>query len=299
MPQHVSRTRPGRLSPPTAGGLCVALLAVAVVLSGCGALATATGDRGNVGIVPGIDLTDAVALAVDPPSYEGTHVPILMYHRIEEPPADGSNAVYYVSPKKFRRQMRALQSEGYTAVTLRQVWDYWHTGGFLPEKPVVLTFDDGTPGQVRNAAPVLREMGWPGCLMVLVNNINDSGHALALTPDMVRQLIADGWEIDSHSMTHPLLTTVSPATVRYEVAESRRRLRRGFGVPAEFFCYPGGSQNAEVAAAVKAAGYLGAVTVQPGAADPAMPFEMDRITVDGRHVLSTFLRDLRHYTANP
>lgn len=235
-----------------------------------------------------------------PPTFDGTYVPILMYHRVEEPPsASAADGLYFVSPKKFRQQMRALDYHGYTPVTMAQVWDYWHGDGTLPEKPVVLTFDDGTPGVVKNAAPVLREYGWPAVLNVMTSNINTSGHYLALTPDMIRQLIADGWEIDSHSVSHPLLTEVSADKLRYELVESRRFLQEEFGVPADFFCYPGGDFDARVVAAVEAAGYLGAETVYPGAADPDRPFEMDRITVDGRHVIRTFMRDLEHYTANP
>jgi len=235
-----------------------------------------------------------------PPTFDGTYVPILMYHRIEEPPSNSSaDAVYFVSPKRFRQQMRALDYNGYTPVTMQQVWDYWHDEGTLPEKPVVLTFDDGTPGVVKNAAPVLRKYGWPAVLNVMTNNISTSGHPLALTPDMVRELIDDGWEIDSHTASHPLLTQVSDSQLRRELVESRRILQEEFGVPANFFCYPGGDFDARVIAAVKAAGYLGAETVYPGAADPDRPYEMDRITVDGRHVIKTFMRDLEHYTENP
>ena len=97
----------------------------------------------------------------------------------------------------------------------------------------------GRPASVENAAPVLREYGWPAVLNVMTDNISTSGHPLALTPDMVRELIDDGWEIDSHSASHPLLTQVSADRLRYELVESRRVLQKDFGVPADFFCYPG------------------------------------------------------------
>lgn len=232
-------------------------------------------------------------------TFTGTYVPILMYHRIEETADTSSNSRYFSSQHKFKQQMRALRYNGYTAVTLRQVWDYWHDKGTLPAKPIVLTFDDGTSGIAENAGPVLKKYGWPGVLFPVVPNINDSGGSLSLTPGQVRRLIADGWELGSHSMSHPNMTTLSADRLQYETAESRRRLQEQFGVPVDFFCYPGGAHDAASEAAVEAAGYLGATTVVRGCADPATPYALDRIEVDGRNVIKTFMRDLTYWEQNP
>lgn len=232
-------------------------------------------------------------------TFTGTTVPVLMYHRIEETTITGNNARYFSSPLKFRRQMRALKANGYTAVTLQQVYDYWFNDGTLPAKPIVLSFDDGTSGIAENGGAILREFGWPGVLSVVVPNINDSGGSLSMTPKQIRRLIADGWELDSHSMTHPPLSTVSAARLTYELQESRRRLQEQFDVPVNFFCYPGGDHNAQVKAAVKAAGYLGATTVVRGCADPDELYALDRIEVDGRYNIKTFMRDIRYWEQNP
>jgi peptidoglycan/xylan/chitin deacetylase (PgdA/CDA1 family) len=232
-------------------------------------------------------------------TFTGTYVPILMYHRIEETSDTSTNAKYYTSPKKFRQQMRALYLEGYTAVTLQQVWDYWHDEGTLPAKPIVLTFDDGTSGQAENTLPVLEKYGWPGVISVVVPNVSDAGGSLSISPDQIRRLLDAGWELDSHSMTHPMLNTVSADRLAYELGESRRRLQEQFGVPCNFFCYPGGEHNATVMSAAEAAGYIGATTVVRGCADPATPYALDRIEVDGRNVIKTFLRDLEYWEAHP
>jgi peptidoglycan/xylan/chitin deacetylase (PgdA/CDA1 family) len=97
---------------------------------------------------------------------------------------------------------------------------------------------------------------------------------------MIRQLLAQGWELASHSLTHPDLTTVDERKLRREVALSRRLLQRRFGVRVDFFCYPDGSFDARVVRAVRAAGYLGATTIRPGLARPAQPFTLARIRVD-------------------
>jgi len=248
---------------------------------------------------PSADASESASPNDSAGTFTGTYVPILMYHRIEETTDTSTNAKYYSSPTKFRRQMRALYLEGYTAVTLQQVWDYWHDEGTLPAKPIVLTFDDGTSGQVENTLPVLEKYGWPGVISVVVPNVSDAGGSLSISPDQIRRLLDAGWELDSHSMTHPDMTTVSAARLQYELTESRRRLQEQFGVPCNFFCYPGGANDATVRAAAEAAGYLGATTVVRGCADPEMPYELDRIEVDGRNVIKTFLRDLHYWEEHP
>lgn len=231
--------------------------------------------------------------------FTGTYVPILMYHRIEDTTDTSTNAKYYTSPEKFRQQMRALYLEGYTPVTLQQVWDYWHDKGTLPAKPIVLSFDDGTSGQVENTLPVLEKYGWPGVISVVVPNVSGAGGSLSISPDQISRLLDAGWELDSHSMTHPDMTTLSADRLAHELGESRRRLQEQFGVPCNFFCYPGGANDATVRAAAEAAGYLGATTVVRGCADPEMPYELDRIEVDGRNVIKTFLRDLHYWEEHP
>jgi peptidoglycan/xylan/chitin deacetylase (PgdA/CDA1 family) len=98
---------------------------------------------------------------------------------------------------------------------------------------------------------------------------------------MVRELIAAGWRIDAHSLTHPDLSGLSGETLRREVAGSRAQIQERFGVPVNFFCYPAGRYDAEVIAAVEAAGYLGATTTEPGLGDLSEPFTLARVRIDG------------------
>jgi peptidoglycan/xylan/chitin deacetylase (PgdA/CDA1 family) len=102
-------------------------------------------------------------------------------------------------------------------------------------------------------------------------------------------MIASGWEVDSHTLTHPNLTAVSPARLWQEVHTSRVVLQRLFHVPVDFFCYPSGDFDAAVVAAVRRAGYLGATTTLPGLAVPSMPDTLDRVRVDGGEQPSTLL----------
>ncbi|MBS1869968.1 MAG: polysaccharide deacetylase family protein [Actinobacteria bacterium] len=207
-------------------------------------------------------------------------VPILMYHVVSDPLPGSPYPDLYVPRAEFQQQMRALKAAGYTAVTLQEVWDSWHAHGPLPAKPVVVSFDDGYRSHVVNALPVLRALGWPGVLNLELKNIRPD---YGLTVPQVRALLAAGWELDSHTIDHPDLTTVDAAALRHEVADSRAELRRRFGVPVNFFCYPAGRYDAAAIAAVRAAGYLAATTTEPGLAQPAAAdrFTLHRVRVNG------------------
>ena len=137
----------------------------------------------------------------------------------------------------------------------------------------MLSFDDGYPGDVDIAMPTLRAHGWSGVLNLQVDNI---------VPARVRLLIAAGWEIDSHTFTHPDLTHVGAVQLAREISASRTWIRGVFHVPANFFCYPSGRYDSTVVAAVRRAGYLGATTTNEGFASPDDGFfTLRRVRVNG------------------
>jgi peptidoglycan/xylan/chitin deacetylase (PgdA/CDA1 family) len=205
-------------------------------------------------------------------------VPVLMYHVVNAPPKGAPYPGLYVTRGEFAAQMRWLARHGFVGVTLQQVSDSWLQRGVLPARPVVISFDDGYRSQFTNALPILRRHGWRGVLNLDLSNLTGLWD---LSPRMVRELVAAGWEIDAHSLTHPDLRTLSRDALRREVAGSREEIRRRFGVPANFFCYPSGRFNDEVRAAVKAAGYRGATTTEFGLARASEPFTLDRVRIDG------------------
>jgi peptidoglycan/xylan/chitin deacetylase (PgdA/CDA1 family) len=220
----------------------------------------------------------------------GAPVPILMYHHISPPPAGARLPALWVQPRAFAAQVRALRRAGYRAVTLGRVWDAWNGGRPLPRRPVVLSFDDGYADQVRHALPALRSQRWPGVLNLALDFLPRMGGAPA-----VRRLLGAGWEIGSHSVTHPDLTVLAPDRLREELVGSRARIRALFGVTARFFCYPFGRLNAAVVAAVRDAGYTAATTTRAGLASPRDPFRLARLQVSREMSARALLRRLRRY----
>lgn len=220
-------------------------------------------------------LEPAMQPASEPPSVV-PRVPVLMYHVIADPPPGAPWPHLYVSPRAFAAQVAWLERHGYTAVTLQDVWRNWHAGGSLPERPVVFTFDDGHSSVATAALPILGRRGWPAVLNLKLGNLEPG----SFTDRDVRRLIAGGWEIGAHTITHPDLRTLDDAALEREVAGSRAEIRRRFGVRVDFFSYPAGCYDDRVIAAVRRAGFLGATTTDPGIATAEEPFRLKRVRVD-------------------
>ena len=244
--------------------------------------------------------TSAPTTAVSPPASTappvasapaGRPVPILMYHAITSPPAGTALPELFLPADQFTAQMRYLKLHGFHPVTLAQVWAYWTRGATLPVHPVVLSFDDGYRSQYTVAARTLHRYHWPGVLNLIVAHLHEGTYGLGAHE--VSRMIDWGWELDSHTLTHPDLTTVHGADLTAEVAGSRAQLQHLFGVSVSFFCYPAGAEDAEVVSAVKAAGYTGATTTQEGFADPSQgAFTLDRIRVNGSGTVSELAAQL-------
>jgi peptidoglycan/xylan/chitin deacetylase (PgdA/CDA1 family) len=213
-----------------------------------------------------------------------------MYHVIKAPAAGVTYPELWTPPETFRDTIGLLKRSGYRGVTIAQVWSAWHGGAGLPDKPIVVSFDDGYLSHFVTARPTLRAAGWPGVLNLEGKNVGKGG----LTVAQVKGLLAAGWELGAHSMTHPDLPTVGDAQLTAEVAGSRRLLQRLFKVPVESFCYPAGKNDSRVQRAVAAAGFSNATTVDPGVARPSdNPFALPRIRVNGTDSPSTVLDRVR------
>jgi peptidoglycan/xylan/chitin deacetylase (PgdA/CDA1 family) len=219
-------------------------------------------------------------------------VPILMYHVISSPPANAPYAELYLPRASFAAQVGWLADHGYHAVTLQHVFDSWRGAGTLPSKPIVLSFDDGYLSQVTNALPVLKARKWPGVLNLEYRNLLP---VWGIRPPGVRKLLAAGWELDAHTLTHPDLTTVDAARLREEVTGSREAIRKRFHVQANFFCYPAGRYDDTVIAAVQAAGYLAATTTRYGLAKPSELYTLARLRVNGSDSLRAFVTKLESF----
>jgi peptidoglycan/xylan/chitin deacetylase (PgdA/CDA1 family) len=197
-------------------------------------------------------------------------VPILTYHSL-----DDSGSVVSVAPALFRAHMQHLARRGYTGVRLDALLDAWSGSGSLPEKPVVLTFDDGFANLLQHGAPVLSELGFGATVFVVSGRCgaaSDWPGQSAQVPVLpllswegVAELAAGGFEVGSHTLGHARLDLLGADEARAELADSKAQIEDRLGRPVRSFAYPCGDFSPLVVDLVREL-YEGACSVRLGTA---------------------------------
>lgn len=186
-------------------------------------------------------------------------VPVLMYHDI----LPEKQVFFDVTPEEFEAHLQLIQTSGATPISLDQLVTHLRTGIPLPEKPVLLTFDDGYKGHYQHVYPLLKKYGYPAVFSIYTDKIDKQLGRSSMTWDEVQEMAADPLiTIASHSISHPRdLTQLETAEMEREVKASKQALEEKLGRPIHYFTYPEGHYNEAVAEAVEAAGYRAALTM--------------------------------------
>jgi peptidoglycan/xylan/chitin deacetylase (PgdA/CDA1 family) len=213
---------------------------------------------------PGVGAGNVPLVLPRPLPVRTLNVPILMYHRVgPEPGGPAITDALTVPTPVFADQMRWLHRQGFHAITQLQLFAALEYGAPLPRHPVVITFDDGYRDVLWNAAPLLHRLGMPATAYVITDRLSGVDSSF-LTWDELRQLERVGFDIGSHTVHHLELTALPSAQAFAELVDSRLALERRLGRPVPWFAYPAGRENPAVVALARRAGYLLAVTTEPG-----------------------------------
>jgi peptidoglycan/xylan/chitin deacetylase (PgdA/CDA1 family) len=201
----------------------------------------------------------------------------LMYHEIERagrPTASTAAGYlrYVVGEASFREQMAALKSAGWSGVAVGAALE-----GLGQGRRVALTFDDGTATDRRVAGPILSDLGFGATFYVVAGWLGQRGYASATE---LRELVGMGFEVGSHSMTHPHLTDLDDAALRIEIAGSKDALEQRLGLGVHHFACPGGRVSRAVVREAKEAGYRSLATSLSGLnAGGADAFALRRLAI--------------------
>ena len=202
-------------------------------------------------------------------------VPVLNYHQIN----DRDENSLTVHTDEFDEQMKYLSDNGYHTITPEEMMDAWENGTPLPEKPVILTFDDGYVDNYKNAYPILEKYNLKGTIFLISDFIGTYPNYMtwAQVDEMQQSGLID---FESHTLSHPELDKIPADQVWHQLDSSKKALEWRLGKPINFIAYPCGSYDEELERMTKEAGYRAAFTVHYGLANPdENPYILDRVPI--------------------
>lgn len=213
----------------------------------------------------------AALVAADRADVDG--FPILEYHKVNDYDTD----TYTIRPQDFAAQLDYLKAQGYTTITVLEYLNARKGEGSLPEKPVLITFDDGYRDNYTTAIPMLEERGMKGTVFIVTNDV---GLPKYMSWDDLMDLQNRKSELGSHTANHLPLTDMSDEAAEEEMKVTKlittwHGLKKLFG-----FSYPNGMYKPEYAAMLKRQSFYCAVTGDPGLNTlKTKPYELHRINI--------------------
>jgi peptidoglycan/xylan/chitin deacetylase (PgdA/CDA1 family) len=232
-----------------------------------------------------------------------TSVPILMYHEVSARP-DPRYRKYTLTPQELERQLDWLRAHEYRTVSMDDVLAAWRGTQALPQRPVVITFDDGGRDCIEHAVPALATRGFTATFYIVAGVV---GAPMAwLRQEIGFELQAADWpalwaaekagmHCEAHSITHPRLAGVDSTTCRDELARGRAMLEDGLGHAVTHLAYPFGSFSDETRAIARETGYLTACTTEEAIASTTNDelLALPRVPVVGTESFGEFTHRVR------
>jgi peptidoglycan/xylan/chitin deacetylase (PgdA/CDA1 family) len=214
-------------------------------------------------------------------------IPFLTYHSV-----DGSGSPVSTAPRDFERQMAFLARAGYRTIRLGEAAALVRAREPLPERRLLISFDDGYRNNLETALPILRRHGFTAVVFVTTgviggdNSWPDQHPAIPklpmMDPDELRALRAGGIDIGAHTHTHSRLPELGPTAVREELSRSKNILEDILGKSVDLFSYPFGAHDPDIRA-VAADLFVAAIGNRPGRLHSGSDlYAIDRINACGK-----------------
>lgn len=222
----------------------------------------------------------------------------LMYHRLLPAASyeklQGTERLFTVPAEEFETQVCELVRQGYRFVTPEQIIDFAEGRETLPDKSVLITFDDGCVSVYELALPILERHGACGTIFMTTDPESaifaesDSAQR-RMTEEEMRDAVSRGLSVGSHSVSHRPLRGLADEEIRHELAESKRVLETITGREVCAFAVPGNWYDARVLRIAREVGYRGLWWSNPGWVRPAgTALGLPRIHIEGHYNLRQF-----------
>lgn len=168
-------------------------------------------------------------------------VPVLCYHRISE----SAKGDYSVSPATFEAHMKVLADSGFRSVLPDQLYDYLVFNNPLPEKPVMISFDDSRAEHFAVAAPIMEKYGFRGAFFIMTITYNKKNY---MSTEQIKELAEKGHTIGLHSWDHTMATKYKEETDwQQQVVNPKSKLEGIMGKPVDYWAYPNGVYDHQAA----------------------------------------------------
>ena len=189
-----------------------------------------------------------------------TRIPILLYHNIDENyTADSTMA--NISSAEFREHMESLISYGYDFISLPYYYECIKNGRVLPDRPIIITFDDGYSSNYEIAFPILKEMNIPATIFIVTSTVGEVPEGGLVnfphfTWEEARIMEESGLiDIQSHTHTHQDMSTLTISEFNFELTESKRLIEENLNKECTMIAYPHGRNTNITTSIAKGFGY--------------------------------------------
>lgn len=192
------------------------------------------------------------------------HVPILVYHYVEfvKDPKDSIRKSLDIIPPIFEEQMKTLKNAGYNFLTAAELGQYLDGKKQLPERPIIITFDDGYGDFYTDVFPILKKYNISATAYIISGGLDRPNY---MTTAQLKEVAESGLvEVGAHTVHHRNLKSIPVTEAKLEIEKSREDLENLLGIKVVSFAYPYGGFNDEVAQLVKKIGFTNAVTTKGG-----------------------------------
>jgi peptidoglycan/xylan/chitin deacetylase (PgdA/CDA1 family) len=220
-------------------------------------------------------------------------VPVLCYHQLRDfRSTDSKRARDYIVPViNFREQIKSLADSGFHSILPDQLYDYLAHGKSLPEKPVMITFDDTRLEHFTEAMTELNKYGFKGVFFIMTVSLNRPGY---MSKEQVKQLADKGHVIGLHTWNHKDVKTFTGEDWLIQVEKPAAQLRQITGKPVDYFAYPFGLWDISALQQVKEHNFKAAFQLS-ARRDESLPlFCIRRIIVPGEWNASTMQKYIKN-----
>ncbi len=228
-------------------------------------------------------------------------IPVISYHRVS---ASGKTNAMTVSEQAFKAQMNYLKENGYSVISIDEFMDFLDFKIQVPQKSVLITFDDGWRSTYDIAYPILKSLNFPATLFVYTDLV---GTQKALSWSQIQKLSKNGFSIQAHSKTHRNLVEMKKgesfsdyySALVNELASSKEMIERKVGKQCNYFAYTYGAYTNLVISLLKKHEYRGAFTVNRGP-NPFFSgnYTINRSVIYGKDDIEKFKKNIGVFKRN-